>query len=691
MVKIDASGKETKIDSQPNFKRETFNKELDKSFFTGFEYTNLPPLEAGEKYVLNYDVLTPTAYADRALLDNVVNTEGAWDSSQVILDTYTKVSKYGSYNNSTGLIDWFIIIRNPYSADLGGYTVTDTLDNGATIKGDINLYITNTNDGHNELKETISTANGRPDFTYTFKEGDNAQRYEFRYSSTVPKTAASVKNKVIYSKGDSQFEDDDEVPIPGQQFEPMKTAPGPLTQKEGDPNTLIAPWTITVNMPHRDAEYTIRDHFDSRHGASQRGNAKTIQKAIEDSLTLTYLDGTVPNALRYSDLEKNNIKLKVEYYYFPDYSSKVELENDNRDVHSFIATIDTTNCTLDLDELSFSYSTTVDVSGLDAGNSVTFYNYIENGSSASYTYKKPRTDVSMTKGWRLYYDSDFAGENYDRYGNYFNNYAKPELDYDENEDVRENQIEYQVTLDLSALNELPATITLTDTLPKGVTYVSNGQDEQSASIVFAKGKSSRPRYNDLPSTEAGETISIEGYFQKDGHLEVTDATEDKGQTLKFHITGLDKINFATLKEQGYTELVLRYRVKMTDDRWQNLKFNDNTYTNNVHWEEQSKDASVSIHMKREVAPIDKVGEQVAGKKQVKYTLTINPAAANLNTTGTTITLTDVLQVRSPDVHATLDLSSVKLTNTDTGEEVPKAEYGFIPPELEAVPIIKNVV
>lgn len=683
LVKIDAYGNETEIDSSvysPIFDRDKFTKSLDSKYFTGFEYTKLPPLNAGEKYVLNYDVLT--AYTDQALLYNVVNTEGASDSSQVILVPYDKVTKYGSYNNGTGLIDWVIIIRNPYSADLGGYTVTDTLDNGATIKGDINLYITNTNDGHNELKETISYAKGEHGFTYTFQKGDNAQRYEFRYSSTVPKTAASVKNKVIYSKGDSQFEDDDEVPIPGQQFEPMKTAPGPLTQKEDDPNTLIAPWTITVNMPHRSAEYTIRDHFDSRHGASQRGNAKTIQKAIEDSLILTYLDGTVPNALRYSDLEKNNIKLKVEYYYFPDYSSKVELENDNRDVQSFIATIDTTNCTLDLEKLSFSYSTTVDVSELAVGNSVDIYNYIDNGDKAYYPYKKPCTDVSMTKGWRLYYDSDFAGENYDRYGSYFNNYAKPELDYDKNEEVRENQIEYQVTLDLSALNELPATITLIDNLPKGVTYVSSKEDgQQSASIVFAKGMWFNPQYNYLPSTEAGETINLEQYFRKDGHLEVTDATEDEGQTLKFHITGLDKINFATLKEQGYTELVLRYRVKMTDDRWQNLKFNDNTYTNNVHWEEQSKDASVSIHMKREVAPIDKVGEQVDEKKQVKYTVTINPAAAKLNTTGTTITLTDVLQVMSPYVHATLDLSSVKLTNTDTGEEVPKAEYGFIPPKL----------
>ena len=183
LVKKDADGKETKIASLPNFERETFDKELDSRFFTGFEYADLPPLKAGEQYVLNYDVLTPTAYTDRALLDNVVNTEGAWDSSQVILVPYSKVAKYGYYNNSTGLIDWVIIIRNPYRADLGGYTVKDTLDNGATIKGDINLYITNPNDGHRLVTENI----GGETFNIKFEDS---------YIATL---AAGTKIEVTYS------------------------------------------------------------------------------------------------------------------------------------------------------------------------------------------------------------------------------------------------------------------------------------------------------------------------------------------------------------------------------------------------------------------------------------------------------------------------------------------------------------
>ena len=673
LVKIGADGHETKMDNSPNFDRRSFKNNLDSKYFKGFEYTGLPALEAGEKYVLSYDVLT--AYTDWAKLENKVKTQGHSADSEVTL--HSKVEKQGKYNERTGLIDWTITVKNPSKADLEGYTVTDALDNGATISGNIELFVTRKNNGDwdNSLKKSISSEKGKSGFTYTFEKGDNAQQYEFRYSSTVPDTAESVKNTVKYGKGDSQFDADKEVPIPGQKFEPKKTAPGPLTQNKNNANTLNAPWTITVKMPPKAAVYTIQDYF----GSGLRGNAPAMQKAIEDSLTLTYLDGTETKTLSYSDLGNYNISLNVKYYYYTDYTSEVQLENDPRDVQSFIVTLDTTNCTLDLKDLSFTYSTTVDVSELAVGSSVTFYNYIKDGGNASYTYRKPRTEVSMTKGWRIYHRSDnYAVESYWSYGN-FNNYGDRVLDYDDDKNVRENQIEYQVTLDFSALNDLPATITLTDTLPKGVTYLRN-DDVQSASIIFAANKQTT-WYTSLPSKEAYKAISLDGYFREEGRLEVTDATEDKGQTLKFNITGLDQINFAELKGKGYTELVLRYRVKMTDERWQNLKFNQNTYTNNVHWEEEDKDASVSIPMKREVSPIDKVGEQVDKKRQVKYTLTINPAAANLNATGTTITLTDVLHVKSSGVHATLDLSSVKLTNTDTGEEVPKAEYGFIPPEL----------
>ena len=684
------TGVPTPVKVTPNFDPTTFTaRKFDSTKnFKGFEYTNLPALEAGEKYVLSYDVLP--AYTDWAELDNTVRTEDHSAKCEVYLDS--KVEKSGIYDDKTGLIKWTITVKNPSKADLEGYTVTDTLDNGATISGNIELFVTKKNDGDwdNSLKETISSADGKPGFTYTFKKGDNDQQYKFKYSSTVPDTAASVKNTVKYGKGDSQFNADEVVPIPGQEFKPKKTAPGPLTQKKDAPNTLIAPWTITVDMPHGRAVYTIKDHFYTLiSSAPQRGNAPAMQKAIEESLTLTYLDGTETKTLSYSDLGDYNISLNIKYYSSLSYTSEVPSSDNTHEVQSFIVTVDTTECILDLKELSFSYSTTVDVSKLNVGDDVTIYNYINDKDnalydSASYIYQKPRTEVYMTKGWRINHWTDgSSSEYYDYYDSFYNYNGGTELDYDKNKEVRKKQIEYQVTLDLSALNELPETITLTDTLPKGVTYVSKGKGKaQSASIVFAKKMYDTPVYKDLPSKVDGEKISLAQYFRKDGHLEVTDATEDEGQTLTFNITGLDQINFAQLKKQGYNKLVLRYRVKMTDERWQNLKFNHNTYTNNVRWEEEEKEASVSIPMKREVAPIDKVGVQVDKKRQVKYTVTINPAAANLNAAGTTITLTDELHVKSSGVHATLDLSSVKLTNTDTGEEVPKADYGFTPPKLE---------
>lgn len=348
LEKVDANDNRTEVACTPNFSPEN----LDNKYFKGFEITGLAPLKAGEKYVLSYDVLT--ARTGGATLKNTAKTEGDTDSSEVELKS--NVAKSGTYNAATGLIDWTITVKNYSGADLDGYTVTDTLAGGATIQGDVKLSVNRPADGgSNSLEKTIK-ADGESGFTYTFSSGDKDKEYEFKYSSTVPDTAASVKNKVVYGKGDNNFTEEAEVPIPGQTFEPQKTASGPLTQKEGDPNTLIAPWKITVNIPRARAVYTIKDYFDSDHYARQRGDAQTIQAAIKQSLQLTYLDGTEQKSLKYGDLAENNISLNVTYYYDQNYTSVVSLTED-REVQSFIVTLDTTNCTLDLKELSFSYST----------------------------------------------------------------------------------------------------------------------------------------------------------------------------------------------------------------------------------------------------------------------------------------------------------------------------------------------
>lgn len=67
--------------------------------------------------------------------------------------------------------------------------------------------------------------------------------------------------------------------------------------------------------------------------------------------------------------------------------------------------------------------------------------------------------------------------------------------------------------------------------------------------------------------------------------------------------------------------------------------------------------------------------------RVKYTLTINPAAKDLDSTSTTVTLTDILTVQHASVQASLDIFSVKLYNADTNQEISKYEYSYTQPVL----------
>ena len=132
---------------------------------------------------------------------------------------------------------------------------------------------------------------------------------------------------------------------------------------------------------------------------------------------------------------------------------------------------------------------------------------------------------------------------------------------------------------------------------------------------------------------------------------------------------------------------MRYRAELTDERWSSTKFEEETYTNHIKWEEEDLEGKASIKVIQKVEMLNKTAQQIKEKNdsRVKYTLTINQAAKDLVPGSTTIKLTDVLTVHHENVQASLDLASVHLYNTDTGMEVSKDEYGFTPPVVVLTP------
>lgn len=668
-----------------------FTKNAD-SKYSGYEKTfkieGLDALKAGERYELTYDVLTTrTSYSE---LQNTATTDNGnkQDDRTVKLDSLI-TKEQGAYDSANKCIDWIVTVKNPTGSDLNGYTVTDTLDNGATIKGDVKLYVQLEHDGYtwsNRKIDTVNNAAGTSTFTYTFPAGSDAKLYQFKYQTTLPAGVTSVKNKAEYSKepGGNKFTDEKTFNPSGggqggQSFSPQKIASGKLAPKDADhPNLLAAPWTITAAIPGK-GTYEIKDNISGYWFNGKNihyGIAKDLQKQIEQSFDLTYTNGGQEYTLKYADLSTNGITFKVTYYPNEWHSgTEISSADDTTQVRSFKIELDTTNCTLALSQLTLNYSTQVDISDLSEGDRITISNQL-NGNSVSYNYQKPSTGLKMSKGVKMVNKTDPVN-------NIIYWCGAPDRtltpDYSE---FQNKVLQYQILLDFSSVSDtLPATITLTDTLPKGLTYRTT--NTPSAVIVFTNGyKSGTPKYTGLSLKDGTGTMNIQDNLNKPVVNTPAEGSED-GQTITFHIDGLDKLDFAELKAEGYTDLVLCYQAELTDPRWSNVKFDEFLYTNKIKWKEENKQDKVDVKVTQKVDVLKKEALQVREKNdsRVKYTLTINPAAKDLDPTSTTVTLTDILTVQHASVQASLDIFSVKLYNADTKQEISKVEYGYTRPVL----------
>lgn len=671
-----------------------FTKNAD-SKYSGYEKTfqieGLDELKAGERYELTYDVLTTrTGYSE---LQNTATTDNGnkQDDRTVKLDSLI-TKEQGAYDSANNCIDWIVTVKNPTGSDLNGYTVTDTLDNGATIIGNVKRYVQQKNNGQwLETSDTAQTpvlitptASG---FTYTFPAGSDAKLYQFKYQTTLPAGVTSVKNKAEYSKQpDGNKFTDEKTFNPsgggqgGQSFSPQKTASGKLAPKDADhPNLLAAPWTITAAVPGK-GTYEIKDNISGYwlfNGKNiHYGIASELQKQLEQSFDLTYTNGGQEYTLKYADLSTNGITFKVTYYPNEWHSgNEISSTDDTTQVRSFKIELDTTNCTLDLSQLTLNYSTQVDISDLSEGDRITISNQL-NGNSVSYNYQKPSTGLKMSKGVKMVNKTDPVN-------NIIYWCGAPDRtltpDYSE---FQNKVLQYQILLDFSSVSDtLPATITLTDTLPKGLTYRTT--NTPSAVIVFTNGyKSGTPKYTGLSLKDGTGTMNIQDNLSKPVVNTPAEGSED-GQTITFHIDGLDKLDFAKLKAEGYTDLVLCYQAELTDPRWSNVKFDEFLYTNKIKWKEENKQDKVDVKVTQKVDVLKKEALQITDKNdsRVKYTLTINPAAKDLDPTSTTVTLTDILTVQHASVQASLDIFSVKLYNADTKQEISKVEYGYTRPVL----------
>ena len=699
LTKYKKDGTSDPVTCTPDFTKNNDSKY--SGYQETFQIEGLEKLEAGESYVLTYDVLTTRT--DYSKLANLATTDNGRKEASSSVELHKLITKeQGAYDSANNCIDWIVTVKNPTGSDLDGYTVKDTLDNGATIKGDVKLYVQQNKDGQwqdtsdaaQPLVKIEPTASG---FTYTFPKGSDAKQYQFKYQTTLPAGTTSVNNKAEYSKepGGNKFTDEKTFNTPGggqggqggQSFSPHKTASGTLAPKDADhPNLLAAPWTITAAIPGK-GKYAIKDNISGcwlPNGGQNihYGIASELQEQIEQSFDLTYTSGGQESTLDYSALiQRKDITFKVTYYPNEWYQGNEISSTDNTTpVRSFKIELDTTNCPLALSQLTLNYSTQVDISGLSEGDRITISNKLDNENYVSYDYLKPSTGFKMSKGVSLV-GKDKKASDIIYYCGAPERSSGDTLTPDYSE-FQNKVLQYQILLDFSSVSDtLPDKITLTDTLPKGLTYRTT--NNPSAAIVFINGYGKGVQPN--PPLKGTGTMSIQNYFADPSKLDVSTPAEgsEDGQTITFHIDGLDQLDFAKLKADGYTELVLCYQAELTDPRWSNVKFDEFLYSNEIKWKEENKQDNVDVKVTQKVDVLKKDAVQIIEKNdsRVKYTLTINPAAKDLDPDSNTVTLTDILTVQHASVQASLDIFSVKLYNADTKQEISKNEYSYTRPVL----------
>ena len=661
-----------------------------------FSIKDLPKMNAGDKYILTYDVELSGSY-DGSGSGSFHNA--AWTNNNQKTDPWiwhsNYIDKHGSYNNEDGYMYWTVTLSNYYGGNLKGYKLTDALKtNGAAIVGDVTITAKDKN-GQVSTFDTITGVNGQSKFDYTFKKDATDTEYTFYYKTTVPAGATTVKNDSTVDTGDDgKYDASAEPGITDRSWSVSKSTSGSLIETS-TPNLLKAPWKIEVVVPNKWDKYFIIDKIYSPKDYDEihYGIATDLQKEIENSLTFTLVDNST---ISYQEAVNAGVKIDIQYatyaYAFNDDdgtlrpgSTEIKATDSKSKVYSFCIRLTKTDAykgknikkmTID------SYSTYVDVTNVKPSEKITIRNKA-NSVDAKYYYTKPKEPTKFEKG----VSKDSAGE-YSA-GNFVG--KLDDVEYKE----EGRTLYYQLTLDTSDLTEFDKdTYTVTDKLPAGLKYV-----EGSAQGAFRRPSDGAAYYNfyrdynpwfnndSIAAFSFSDATHLDKFFE----VNATTYSSTEGQTLMFTIKNLLSLNNNT--EHNYFKessgFYIRYKVEVDTDLWKNWNGtgiendskDERTYINAAKWGDL--DAKAEVTLKRKTENLKKDAEQLKdeyGNKigSAAYTIKINPGAKDLIPDSDTVTLTDTLTVQQ-GFTAELDLDSVQLydaADTTFSNPLSRDEYTF---------------
>ena len=634
LYKVDASGTKTEIDVPAH------ELKTDGNGNPQVVLAPLPALEAGEKYIWNYDVQRDYADFDKmpngvAIINNTAKAEAGRNVKDAADAWYTcktsRIEKKGEYDPKTGRIQWTITVKVPHSF-LGSYLlqgckITDDLPDGVKIVGDVKV-------GNDTISAENFLQNG-----YTIPAEYGKTELKITFETTTPIGGGDVTNTATASKDGKTFTASDTVPLKQGDWSLSKSI-----ATRGETPT----WNLSATNKAGEAEFTLLDVLDDAEndqGEEKKDThyaiAKELDDAIKANLTLTMLDNT---KLTYAQADVAGNTIEMTYYADRDGTEQVNAGDSRTRVRSFSIHVKAGDGQNPVRSISVTGIPTHEKrDDVPTGEVWTYKNTIHidgvsGDDSAEDTY---RSYKKFEKGVAAKSSGDETG--------YLTGSNSFELS-----DLSGNNLHYQLVLQTSADDR--DEITVTDTLPENVGFKVD---------------------NVKIALDEGDFVKI-----SDKNVDWATAEYDK-TTRKLTI----KISNYNKSEQEEHRIRIQYKVSVSDDpSWKNPSVGKLIYTNTATWGELTETTTTTIT--RDVEQVKKTGWQDPGNdRKLHYQVVINPAGEDLSagqTRAEKIELWDNISTTNGAI-ATGDVNSVKLYFYDydetvgvtTGKEVPRNMYRIL--------------
>lgn len=630
-----------------------------------YELTYLYEVRHSGKHDNKWGAVDNTAKATSGENVSTATANKSLSSEDITVEKYGAIGGYGN-DQAVGKITWTVTINNPNGRDLKGYVVDDALKtDGITIRAGDKVKIeesTDSNSFHdfkvNEIQQYGVIKEGHKGFTYTFPEGSTGKKYRFTYYSTMPDGTGGkdVTNGVDVKKGEKTYHAEGTVQNAVREKKLLKNSSGTLeTVSTG--KMQEKKWNIAVRTAAsvgKKSSFTVTDTFQKptidnteATGLKHYAVKKDLDAQLKNSIKVYWVSGETSGYVWYykeTKPELEGVKINIAYYK----ASGEEALEDTDEVTSFKITVDWTGATdgnLVITQLNAeSYSSYVeDVSSLEAGKTLTVTNQIEyegDHVSANSSYTKPAAGKAELKKYAC--DNAYHG-------------------FSENATVEYGKI---IWFKLILKNVTDDTVTVTDTLPKGLKYenfvASNDTNWMKPYYVgFSKSTESGVDACTSLFPLSGQSHTDDDSRQGKGYLTVsyTPYQKNQEQTLTFTLNNLTEAQ--KNNPEGYNIAII-FGVRVDDDRWEDIHFTQDTYTNTAKWDKEAKAKTADVTVQRTNFGLRKTAQRSSDQNAATYTVEINKENKQwLSTPGSELELHDTLTIPA-EIDAEINRQSVKL-------------------------------